>query len=453
MPINLRKIIIRQLALSVLNGDHSAQGINHSLSQCLDIPEEATLALANEIHEYILFEAYPARAYAFLISWLEDSIEFNALYDHELRVRRWPLQNGSLPSIAGQPTLIDRWKLPIFEDSDAFAAWCELDSHDLIWFAQRYQSNTPPPTKIDHYQYNILAKSNGEPRLIEAPKERLKQIQRKIHSAILSNIPVHNAAHGFVKQKSIKTFVDPHVARPVVIAMDLQHFFMAISAGRIYRMFQKLGYSEEISTLLKGLCTHATPETYINRINDSQEKKRLRAEHLPQGAATSPTLANIAAFNLDVRVSAAAQSLGFEYTRYADDMAFSSENFNASRNQRLINLVTRIAQFEGFAINKRKTRIMTQAQRQKLVGIVINEKMNIAATDIKKFEAQLFNCVRYGPDSQNITRHPNFRAHLQGKLAHIIDVAPHKARKLIPLFDQINWNDDYPDIEVSTNSK
>lgn len=439
MPVNVRKIIIQQLALSVLNGDHTAQGINHSLSQCLDVPENTTNALANEIHDFILFDAYPAQAYSFLVSWLEDSVEFAGLYHHELRVRRWPLQNCALPPIAGKYAFIDHWKLPTFEDSDTLAAWCGLDPDDLNWFAQRYKPRTPSPTKIEHYRYNILPKSNGEPRLIEAPKERLKQIQRKIHREILSNIPIHNAAHGFVKHKSIKTFVTPHVARPVVIAMDLQHFFLAISAGRIYRMFQKLGYCSEISTLLKGLCTHATPEAYLNRINDIQEQKRLRAEHLPQGAATSPALANIAAFNLDVRISAAARSIGFDYTRYADDMAFSSDDFSPAQNRRLIKLVTQIAQYEGFAINQRKTRVMTPAQRQKLAGIVINEKTSIAAKDIKSFEAQLYNCVHKGAAIQNTKNHPNFRAHLQGKLAHIIDVAPHKARKLTQLFDQIEW--------------
>ena len=118
------------------------------------------------------------------------------------------------------------WNVPVIESPGALAEWLGLESGELRWFADLkelgYKENRP---RVRHYHYRILTKFYGNIRLIEAPKPRLKEIQKQILSEILQRVPPHDAAHGFVKGRSIKTFVAPHVGKRVILRMDLQDFF------------------------------------------------------------------------------------------------------------------------------------------------------------------------------------------------------------------------------------
>jgi retron-type reverse transcriptase len=104
-----------------------------------------------------------------------------------------------------------------------------------------------------------LSKQTGSIRIIESPKPRLKALQRQILTQILEKIPPNPAAHGFLKDRSIKTFVAPHLGQRVVLKMDLQDFFPAISGARIQALFRTIGYPEEVADLLGGICTNAVP--------------------------------------------------------------------------------------------------------------------------------------------------------------------------------------------------
>jgi hypothetical protein len=119
-----------------------------------------------------------------------------------------------------------QWDVPPIESVGALAEWLGLEISDLFWFADLkglgYRLKRP---QLRHYHYRVLAKPSGNIRLIEAPKNRLKDVQRKMLSRILGRIPPHAAAQGFLKGRSIKTFVGPHVGQCVVLRMDLQDFF------------------------------------------------------------------------------------------------------------------------------------------------------------------------------------------------------------------------------------
>jgi RNA-directed DNA polymerase len=161
--------------------------------------------------------------------------------------------------------------------------------------------------------------------LIEAPKLRLKEMQRQILARILEQVPPHPAAHGFVKGRSIKTFVAPHVGQRVVLRMDLQNFFPSFGGARIAGVFRTLGYPETVADLLGGTCTNATPRDVWKQAGARTDKVQIQQAHsvyarphLPQGAPTSPALANICAYRLDCRLAGLAKSIGAEYTRYAD---------------------------------------------------------------------------------------------------------------------------------------
>ena len=124
------------------------------------------------------------------------------------------------------------------------------------------------------------------------------------------------------------------------------------------------------------------------------------------------------------------------YTRYADDLVFSGGSQFERAAERFVTLVGTIALEEGFSVNFRKTRIMTRAACQKVCGIVVNEKMNMARRERDKLKAILHNCVRHGPISQNRAGVPDFRAHLLGRLAHMATIAPVQGSRMRRLFEQ-----------------
>jgi hypothetical protein len=225
----------------------------------------------------------------------------------------------------------ENWGVPAIESIGALAEWFGLTLSELLWFADLkgfgYRSNRP---KLRHYHYRILDKRDGNIRLIEAPKPRLKELQRQILVRILEKIPPHPSVHGFVKERSIKTFVAPHASQRVILRMDLREFFPSFPAARIQTLFRTVGYPEHVADLLGGICTNGVPRDVWNKpafdvdpCRWGEARTLYSKPHLPQGAPTSPALASLCAYRMDCRLSGLSKSVDAEYTRYADDLAFS----------------------------------------------------------------------------------------------------------------------------------
>jgi hypothetical protein len=202
-----------------------------------------------------------------------------------------------------------------------------------------------------------------------------------------------------------------------------------------------------VADLLGGICTNAVPRhvwnTAASEANPSQlqEARILHTRpHLPQGAPTSPALANVCVYRVDCRLTGLAHSAGAQYTRYADDLAFSGGDEFDRRVERFSTHVAAVLLEEGFSVNHRKTRIMRQGVRQRLAGLVANQRMNVMRIDFDRLKATLHNCVRLGPQSQNRTGHPRFRAHLDGRIGWVESVNPDKGQRLRAIFDRIGWS-------------
>jgi retron-type reverse transcriptase len=300
------------------------------------------------------------------------------------------------------------WDIPPLETAADLAVWLGIIPSELDWFANLKGLGEG---KLGHYNYLRIGR-----RIIEAPKPHLKALQRRILKGILDKIPAHPSAHGFVKGRSIATFAAPHVNRRTILKMDLTDFFPSIPAARIKAFFRTAGYPETVADLLGGLCTHN--------------------HHLPQGPPTSPALANAILYRLDCRLTGLARSVNAEYTRYADDLAFSGEgDFD-----KLSTCIAAIAHEEGFEVHHRKTRVMHQGVRQHLAGLTANQKPNIIRTDFDTLKATLTNCLRHGPASQNRDAHPAFQAHLEGRVSFVESINPSKGARLRRILNQISWN-------------
>jgi hypothetical protein len=228
--------------------------------------------------------------------------------------------------------------------------------------------------------------------------------------------------------------------------MDLQDFFPTFGGVRIQNVFRTFGYPESVADLLGGVCTNATPpDIWADMGPDVDlarlaELRRLYARpHLPQGAPTSPALANICCYRLDCRLAVLSESVGATYTRYADDLAFSGNRDFERRVERFSVTVAAILLEEGLQVNHRKTRVMRQGVRQHLAGLVTNEKVNIVRRDFDQLKAVLTNCVRCGPESQNRDRRPDFRFHLHGKVSFVEMINPVKGNRLRDIFERIPW--------------
>ncbi|MET3806340.1 hypothetical protein ABIB25_003350 [Nakamurella sp. UYEF19] len=300
--------------------------------------------------------------------------------------------------------------------------------------------------RLHHYRSTWVVTRNGGARLLEAPLDRLKILQRRVLETMVAPIPTHAAAHGFVPGRSVRTAAQQHVRADWVVNLDLQSFFAAITGGRVYGIFRTAGYPEPVAHLLTGLCTHRTPTAVLTAMPTSGRddgafrlRRRLAEPHLPQGAPTSPHLANLSAFRLDRRLAAYADALGATYTRYADDLTFSGSGREATARG-IVAAVGRIVREEGFTVNHAKTRISGSASRQQVTSVVVNHRTRVPREEYDLLRAILHNCVVQGPRSQNRSGVNDFRAHLRGRIAWVGMLDPGQGRLLLATFGQIAWD-------------
>jgi RNA-directed DNA polymerase len=359
------------------------------------------------------------------------------------RIRRWI---GPAPAMGPTP-----WPVPRAATLVELAEVLEVAVEELEWLAdsRRYLGRNRSPA-LDHYHRTWLPKRSGGYRLIEVPKARIKAVQRRVLRRILDVIPPHARAEGFVRGRSALSHAARHAGHAAVLCLDLEDFFTSIPFRRVFHVFRTAGYPGPVARALAGVCTTSLPVAELVRCprpafpSEIGRHQRLRssalARHLPQGAPTSPALANLCALGLDRRLRAAAGASGAEYSRYADDLAFSGGDLFSRRATHFATLAAAIALDEGFEVNFHKTRIMRQAARQRVCALVVNAHPNLARRDHDRLKAVLTNCVRHGAGSQNREGHADFRAHLRGRVAWLESVAPARGAKLRALFDAIDWS-------------
>lgn len=351
-------------------------------------------------------------------------------------VRNW--QPGT-PAMA--PT---HWPVHPLPDLAALARLLDVDLGELAWFADTRGWGRQAGQPLQHYRWTALPKRGGV-RLVAAPKPRLKEIQRRLRRHVLGPIPLHPAAHGGVPGRSVRTALEPHAGSIVVIRADLESFFAAIAARRVYGVLRGAGYPEAVAHAVTGLCTTVVPAATWAAIEAPSDRDRhfrlgraLAAPHLPQGAPTSPALANLVTFSLDRRLAGLARAFGGEYTRYVDDLTFSGGSALRAGRSAFVAQVATIVGNEGFRLVEAKTVVLGSSGRQQALGAVINDRPTLSRPERDALRALLHNCATRGWRTQARGR-DDFAAHVLGRIAHVAGLDPAFGAKLRARYDAIDW--------------
>lgn len=253
------------------------------------------------------------------------------------------------------------------------------------------------------YRTFYITKKNGGTRRIDEPLPSLKEIQKWILEEVLEPIPESPYSKAYKKGKSVKDNARIHRNQEKVLLMDMKDFFGSIHYGRVYSLFLNLGYKDSVAVMLANLCC------YDN--------------YLPQGASTSPKLANLIAANMDYRIWNCVKKNGIRYTRYADDMTLSG-TFD---EKKLIKKIERIVSESGFMINDNKTRVRRKHQRQEVTGIVVNEKLQLNKHVRRYLRKNAYYIKKYGLEDHlqhiNETK-SNYLYHMIGLTSYALFINP-----------------------------
>lgn len=332
--------------------------------------------------------------------------------------------SGGLNYTQGNLERLQEYDIPAYNTPPEIANAMGISLGELKFLAFHRPTGT-----LSHYiRFKIPKKTGGE-RLISAPMPRLKQAQRWILTEILTPLTIHEAAHGFCRDHSIVTNAQLHVGAAVIINFDLKNFFPTISYQRVKGLFRSFGYSESAATIFSLICTELETETV--ELHGQTYFVATRDRQLPQGSPASPMISNLICRRLDRRLTQIATHLEFTYTRYADDLTFSTQLDNP-RIAKLLSTVRSIVNHEGFVINEEKTRVLRRKSSQlDVTGIVVNEKPTIAKQELKRFRATLYQIEKDGPEGKHWGNSTNVMTAIEGFANFVAMVNPEKGEELI----------------------
>lgn len=298
-----------------------------------------------------------------------------------------------------------------FADETALLAYLGLGAAELrkIWYYRKRM-----------YRQFSIAKGPKKLRIISAPDERLKFLQRKLTDKLSEIYRPGNPVHGFVAGRSVKTNATAHLHRRFIVNVDLRDYFPTISQNRVEGMLSSLGIDDRVVEIIGRICC-----------NEGR---------LPQGAPSSPVLSNMICFRLDKKLMGIAKETRSIYTRYADDITFSShqpltglfETTLPSAGRFSPDLLTPklrdIFQQNGFAINPDKAHYADRHSRRIVTGLKINELLNVDRRYVRNIRAALHSIETLGLKDAEKKFHEklggrsSLAAHLRGKISFLTHI-------------------------------
>jgi len=306
--------------------------------------------------------------------------------------------------------------LPVIQSIDDFSVVTHISKYTIFQLSKH--SN-------EYYKtFYIPKKSNGK-RIICQPTKKLKGLQSWILVNILNKILVSTSCKGFRKGSSILDNAKPHIGANTILNLDLKDFFQTIKTRQVYNVFKIIGYNDLIASVLTNICIYG--------------------DSLPQGSPCSPMLANLTAWNLDLRILGYVGKRGISYTRYADDLSLSG--LNPSKVVKIIPMIKKIIKDENFKLNNKKTRVSSSARAKIVTGLVINEaEVGIGKQKYKDLRAKIHHLIL--PHEQ---ANEKLLYHVEGWLSYLNSVDKKRLKKAKKYIEELTKK--YPTTLVSKLSK
>lgn len=324
----------------------------------------------------------------------------------------------------GNPAELATRGLPALENLEQLAESMQLDPSEVLWLSYERAATT-----VDHYTRFEIPKKSGGRRLISSPKPKLRIAQSWIAKSILDLLAPSRYAMAFRPGVSIVDNASLHLNAAIVIKIDLKDFFPSIGFARIRGYFEYIGFNPGIATILALISTDA-PRVKLT-LDGAGKFIAMGERGLPQGACTSPALANLIATPMDGRLAGLCKSLNstWTYTRYADDLTFSCREESPDVG-RLLNAIEKIVDDEGFRINEAKTAVMRAPGRQVVTGLMVGNDIRLSRRDLRRLRAFLHRCETDGLEAVSHAIGKDALSVARGSLAYVTMVMPEHAAQL-----------------------
>ena len=276
----------------------------------------------------------------------------------------------------------------------------------LTFYCNPYQSNR-------YKQFRIKKKSGGL-RYISAPKRKVfKLLLHYVNKMLAAVYTPSGYAMGFTEGRSVVTNADVHKGQNYVFNVDLKDFFPSICQARVWKRLQlePFCFNRKIANILAGLCAMK------QKMDDGSVRFVL-----PQGAPTSPIITNMICDTLDRRLAGLAKRFGLRYSRYADDITFSSMHNVYQEAGDFRKELKRIIEGQGFVMNESKTRLQKLGSRQEVTGIIVSRKLNVTQEYVREIRNILYIWDRYGYDAACNKFVPQYRKEKSRAKRRVLDM-------------------------------
>jgi len=312
--------------------------------------------------------------------------------------------------------------LPLAIDDMSLAFHLGIRNRTLWWLIN--SRDTADSDKVGYKVFSIPKRGNNKGRrAIQNPGKYLKSVQRLLLSKFLEPFPVGPHVGAYIPERSCMDTARQHIGRGVIISMDIKDFFPSVKRSMVRRLFLHAGYNHFVASLISSLVTYKN--------------------FVPQGAPTSGLIANLVAdFLFDQAIIEDLKSIDTDwcYTRYSDDIDISHPNVQTKENtQRVIRIVEQRLKEANFKTNYKKTRVEPHTRRQKVLGVVVNEKLSIPRYEYARLRCLIHNCLMHGFESQykraGQMSADGLRSHVRGKLSYLKQIDSKKAACLKEKFD------------------
>lgn len=310
-----------------------------------------------------------------------------------------------------------------------------------------------PNIKSNRYRHFTIPKKSGGKRDIYAPKGNLKWMLICLNEMLKAVYTPSQYAMGFAEGRSIVDNARIHTNQNYVFNIDLADFFPSIDQARVWKRLQlpPFNFNREVASVIAGLCSIKSMRETLE--GPFSEATFTECYNLPQGAPTSPLLTNAICDKLDRRLAGLAHRFNLRYSRYADDITFSSMHNVYQEGSEFRKELERIITDQHFQINPKKTRLNHRSARQEVTGLTVSEKVNVARKYVKDIRAILHIWERYGLNAALSAFYPRYKAErgallrgepnienvISGKLCYLKMVKGENDPQYIRLSRQFAW--------------